>query len=139
MGNGIFKHFRYSEGNLKPFNFQKIDPQNYLCHAWVSDERVIVGTDSGRLFLFESGEQKYEFSLTDKKEDRYKLSYSFFTIYFLLFDFFSYSNRGQCCIIYSFKYVMINSGKDVCIPHIYTTFILNGLVVFQRDNLNLYY
>ncbi|XP_064605218.1 cilia- and flagella-associated protein 57-like [Liolophura sinensis] len=72
VGNGIFKHFRYSEGNLKPFNFQKIDPQNYLCHAWVSDERVIVGTDSGRLFLFESGEQKYEFSLTDKKEDRSK-------------------------------------------------------------------
>ncbi|ESO94501.1 hypothetical protein LOTGIDRAFT_118162 [Lottia gigantea] len=62
VGNGIFKHFRYSEGNLKPFNFQKIEPQNYLCHAWVSEERIIVGTDTGKLMLFEAGELKTEIS-----------------------------------------------------------------------------
>lgn len=37
--------------------------QNYLCHAWVSEERVIVGTDSGKLILFEAGEPKNEFNL----------------------------------------------------------------------------
>ena len=53
--------FRYSEGNLKQFAFQKMEPQNFLCQAWVSDERIIAGTDSGRLLLFESGELKSEF------------------------------------------------------------------------------
>ncbi|KAL5016238.1 hypothetical protein ScPMuIL_005827 [Solemya velum] len=68
VGNGIFKHFRYSEGNLKTFNFQKMEPQNYLCHAWVSEERVIVGTDTGRLLLFEAGELKNEFHISPKEE-----------------------------------------------------------------------
>ncbi|XP_052776281.1 cilia- and flagella-associated protein 57-like isoform X2 [Mya arenaria] len=73
VGNGIFKNFRYSEGNLKTFNIQKVEPQNYLCHAWVSEERVIVGTDTGRLMLFEAGEMKHEFNIAahdkEKKED----------------------------------------------------------------------
>ncbi|KAK3612310.1 hypothetical protein CHS0354_011028 [Potamilus streckersoni] len=70
-GHGIFKHFRYSEGNLKTFNFQKMEPQNYLCHAWVSEERLVIGTDSGRLLLFEAGELKNEFAISapEKKSD----------------------------------------------------------------------
>jgi len=63
VGNTVFRHFRYSEGNLKPFNFQKMEPQNYLCHAWVSEERIIVGTDNGKLLLFEAGELRNEFNL----------------------------------------------------------------------------
>ncbi|CAG5118964.1 unnamed protein product, partial [Candidula unifasciata] len=62
-GNTVFRFFRYSEGNLKPFNFQKVEPQNYLCHAWVSDDRILVGTDNGHLLLFEAGEVKQEFNL----------------------------------------------------------------------------
>ncbi|XP_078485320.1 cilia- and flagella-associated protein 57 [Ciona intestinalis] len=61
IGNHIFKLFRYAEGNLKQFGFQKMDLQNYLSHSWVSDERVVVGTDTGRLLLFENGELKSEF------------------------------------------------------------------------------
>ena len=61
VGNGIFKLFRYSEGNLKQFAFQKMEPQNFLCHAWVSDERIIAATDTGKLLLFESGELRNEF------------------------------------------------------------------------------
>lgn len=64
VGNGIFKLFRYSEGNLKQFAFQKMEPQNFLCHTWLSDERIVAGTDNGRLLLFESGELKNEFSVT---------------------------------------------------------------------------
>ena len=63
VGNGIFKLFRYSEGNLKQFAFQKMEPQNFLSHTWLSDERIIAGTDTGRLLLFESGELKNEFSV----------------------------------------------------------------------------
>ncbi|XP_071118876.1 cilia- and flagella-associated protein 57-like [Haliotis cracherodii] len=70
IGNGIFRHFRYSEGNLKPFPFQKMEPQNFLCHAWVSEERVVVGTDTGRLLLFEAGELKNEFNAGALKEEK---------------------------------------------------------------------
>lgn len=41
-----------------------MESQNYLCQAWVSDERVIVGTDNGRLLLFEAGELKNEFDIS---------------------------------------------------------------------------
>ena len=68
VGNTVFRHFRYSEGNLKPFNFQKMEPQNYLCHAWVSEERIIVGTDNGKLLLFEAGEVRNEFNLSPANE-----------------------------------------------------------------------
>lgn len=40
-----------------------MEPQNFLCQAWVSDERIITGTDTGRLLLFESGELKNEFNV----------------------------------------------------------------------------
>ena len=32
--------------------------QNYLSHAWISEERVVVGTDSGELLVVELGELK---------------------------------------------------------------------------------
>lgn len=74
VGNGIFKLFRYSEGNLKQFAFQKMEPQNYLCQAWVSDERVVVGTDTGRLLLFEAGELKSEITITSPKDKQDSLT-----------------------------------------------------------------
>lgn len=71
VGNGIFKHFRYHEGAVKPFlNFQKMEAHSYLCHAWVSDERVVVGTDTGHLFLFEQGEAKNEFNPVQHKDEK---------------------------------------------------------------------
>ena len=58
VGNGIFRIFRYSEGNLRQFAVMRNDPKNYLCQAWVSDEKVICGTDNGLLQIFEGGEPK---------------------------------------------------------------------------------
>ena len=75
-GNGIFKLFRYSEGNLKQFAFLKMEPHNYICQSWVTDDKVIVGTDNGRLFLFEAGELKNEFTLTNSGSD-YKSRYNY--------------------------------------------------------------
>lgn len=63
-GNQIFKLYRYSEGNLKQFGFQKLDPQNFVCHAWVADDRVIAGNDRGHLFLFENGELKADIDVS---------------------------------------------------------------------------
>ncbi|XP_063795375.1 cilia- and flagella-associated protein 57 [Pseudophryne corroboree] len=58
--NGVFKLFRYIEGNLKQTNFQKVEAQNFLCHTWLSEDRVICGTDNGKLCLWESGDLRWE-------------------------------------------------------------------------------
>ncbi|TKC38954.1 hypothetical protein EI555_020958 [Monodon monoceros] len=62
-GNGMFKLLRFAEGTLKQTNFQRGEPQNYLAHTWVSDDKIVAGTDTGRLFLFESGDQRWETSI----------------------------------------------------------------------------
>jgi hypothetical protein len=41
-----------------------LDPQNFLSHAWLSDEKIVAGTDTGRLLLFESGELRNELHVT---------------------------------------------------------------------------
>ena len=65
-GEKLFKLYRYIEGNLKQFAFMKIEPSNYLCLAWISEDRLLLGTDQGRIQLFEVGELKNEFSLSGK-------------------------------------------------------------------------
>uniref|UniRef100_A0A665U2J0 Cilia and flagella associated protein 57 n=1 Tax=Echeneis naucrates TaxID=173247 RepID=A0A665U2J0_ECHNA len=59
-GAGVFKFFRYSEGALKQSSFAKVETINFLCHTWVTVERVISGTDTGRLLVFESGDLRRE-------------------------------------------------------------------------------
>lgn len=63
-GEKLYKLFRYSEGHLKQFAFMKAEPSNYLCLAWLSEDRVILGTDTGKVQLFEVGELKNEFDVT---------------------------------------------------------------------------
>lgn len=64
VGFGFFREFRYSEGNLRPVHaLQKLESVNYLSQAWISDERVIVGAENGKLLLFELGELKHEFNM----------------------------------------------------------------------------
>ncbi|NXX21492.1 CFA57 protein, partial [Podargus strigoides] len=69
-GNGFFKLFNYIEGTLKQMNLQKGEPQNYLCHAWLSKEEVICGTDTGKLILFQTGQLHWETSVEYKKAPR---------------------------------------------------------------------
>ena len=58
-GDGILRFMRIAENQFRPIPFNlKREPQNYLCHAWVSDDRCIVGTDSGELLLVENFECK---------------------------------------------------------------------------------
>ncbi|XP_003462565.1 cilia- and flagella-associated protein 57 [Cavia porcellus] len=66
-GNGMFKLLRFAEGTLKQTNFQRGEPQNYLAHAWLSEDKIIVGTDTGKLFLFESGDQRWETNIMVKE------------------------------------------------------------------------
>nr|XP_055111381.1 cilia- and flagella-associated protein 57 isoform X3 [Symphalangus syndactylus] len=66
-GNGMFKLLRFAEGTLKQTNFHRGEPQNYLAHTWVADDKIVVGTDTGKLFLFESGDQRWETSIMVKE------------------------------------------------------------------------
>ncbi|XP_058298828.1 cilia- and flagella-associated protein 57 isoform X4 [Hylobates moloch] len=66
-GNGMFKLLRFAEGTLKQTNFHRGEPQNYLAHTWVADDQIVVGTDTGKLFLFESGDQRWETSIMVKE------------------------------------------------------------------------
>ena len=64
VGDGIYKQFRYTEGSLKQHSFQKSDPLNYLSHAWLSESRLLLGSDCGKVQLYEGGELKNEFPVT---------------------------------------------------------------------------
>ncbi|KAF1332535.1 Wd domain-containing protein, partial [Globisporangium splendens] len=56
-GNGIVKFFRFIDGQLRLQTTPlKHESANFLCHAWVNDERVIAAADSGELWLFEQME-----------------------------------------------------------------------------------
>uniref|UniRef100_I3J5W9 Cilia and flagella associated protein 57 n=1 Tax=Oreochromis niloticus TaxID=8128 RepID=I3J5W9_ORENI len=68
-GTGVFKLFRYSEGALKQSSVAKVESINFLCHTWMSEHRVIAGTDTGRLLVFESGDLRREISMTSKIKD----------------------------------------------------------------------
>jgi WD40 repeat protein len=63
IGEGIYKQFRYTEGNLKQHSFQKSEPLNYCSHAWISDTHLLLGTDNGKIQLFEGGELKNDFDV----------------------------------------------------------------------------
>ena len=58
-GNGIFKFLKITDGQLKPVQAAaKRDPMNYLCHAWLDGDRVIVAADNGNLQLYEGMDYK---------------------------------------------------------------------------------
>lgn len=59
-GTGVFKLFRYAEGFLKQSSVSKVESIKFLSHCWISSERVVAGTDTGRLLVFESGELRRE-------------------------------------------------------------------------------
>ncbi|RVE72493.1 hypothetical protein OJAV_G00042240 [Oryzias javanicus] len=66
-GSGVFKLLRLSEGVLKQTSTAKVENFNLLCHAWVSDDRLIAGTDTGRLLVSESGDIRREIRMMSKE------------------------------------------------------------------------
>ncbi|CAF1583846.1 unnamed protein product, partial [Didymodactylos carnosus] len=68
VGHGLFKMFRYAESALKPSQSLKQEHYNFTSHCWVSDDRIVAGTDSGKLFVIQNGEILHEIKL-DLKSD----------------------------------------------------------------------
>ena len=45
------------EGAFRPMAVSlKRDPQNYMCHAWLPEDRLVLATDHGEILLFENFE-----------------------------------------------------------------------------------
>lgn len=65
-GNKVLKLFRYTDGVLKQSNGARLDTHHILSHAWVSRERLIAGTESGRVLGLESGDLRWEMSVTSQ-------------------------------------------------------------------------
>eukprot|EP00930_Biecheleria_cincta_P085307 TRINITY_DN746_c0_g1_i2.p1 TRINITY_DN746_c0_g1~~TRINITY_DN746_c0_g1_i2.p1 ORF type:complete len:1283 (-),score=294.40 TRINITY_DN746_c0_g1_i2:68-3874(-) len=60
IGDGVFKFFRLQEGSFKgiPNQLNKLreaSNQNYVCHTWLNDDRLIVCSEAGDILLFDSG------------------------------------------------------------------------------------
>lgn len=86
-GKSIFKLFRYSEGNLKQNSIAKVESINILCHTWVSEDRVIAGTDTGRLLVSQSGDVRREIKMSsDAAQGQNERSDWKIELYFLLCD-----------------------------------------------------
>ncbi|KAI8811608.1 WD40-repeat-containing domain protein, partial [Cladochytrium replicatum] len=62
-GSSVFRLFRYVEGGIKLIAHQKSD-RNLLTHSWVSDMRVVVGTEDAKLLIFEGGDLVAEVTYT---------------------------------------------------------------------------
>lgn len=56
-GNGVLKLLKVTEGTFRPMAISlKRDPQNFMCHAWLPEDRLVLATDHGELLLFENFE-----------------------------------------------------------------------------------
>lgn len=57
-GKGYLQYFRVDGGQayLSTITTSLLDrpPDNYTCHAWLSNKRMVVGTDKGELLLFDN-------------------------------------------------------------------------------------
>ncbi|XP_076326508.1 cilia- and flagella-associated protein 57-like [Tachypleus tridentatus] len=66
VGKGVFRLYRFTEGAFKQFACQKYEQQNvFLCHSWTHSDKVVVGTQDGRIVVFEAGEIKGEIFVND--------------------------------------------------------------------------
>jgi cilia- and flagella-associated protein 57 len=58
-GRGFVRLFRLQDDTLKPvpINLRR-DPGSFTCHAWLADDRLVLGTAAGELWLIEGTEFK---------------------------------------------------------------------------------
>ncbi|XP_028832352.1 cilia- and flagella-associated protein 57 isoform X2 [Denticeps clupeoides] len=68
-GRGLLKLFRYADGTLKQSSHGKVESHNVLSHAWTSEERVVAGTEAGRLLVLDSGDLRWEMSVVEAERE----------------------------------------------------------------------
>lgn len=60
--------YRYADGILKNYLSLKQEAHHFTSHAWLTDEKLIVGNNRAELFLVQNCEILMEFKLYDIKE-----------------------------------------------------------------------
>lgn len=76
IGHGLFKMFRYAESTLKQSQSLKQEHFNFTCHCWISDDRILAGTDQGKLFVIQNGEILHEIKIDSRSEPRFNFDFS---------------------------------------------------------------
>ena len=64
-GDGLFRIFRFTDSLFKQITGSvsaKRDPQNYKCHEWLSDERLVIGTSGGEILVMDNNDFKLSLS-----------------------------------------------------------------------------
>ena len=67
--------YRYADGILKNYLSLKQEMHNFISHAWLSDEKLIVGNSRAELFLLQNCEILMEYKLYEIKERRGSASF----------------------------------------------------------------
>ncbi|CAI9739341.1 ciliaflagella57-likeassociated and flagella-associated 57-like [Octopus vulgaris] len=63
FGNKFLKLFRFEGCENKQFNFPKIVPQDFKCYCWDANQRLLVGTGSGRVLFIEDKDLRLDFNV----------------------------------------------------------------------------
>ncbi len=71
-GKDIFRTYKHIEGIIKPIGLCKIQPQNFLCHTWITDEKIAVGTANGTWVYIYNGEplEEHDISFDLPRDDQ---------------------------------------------------------------------
>ena len=69
IGNTVLKMYRYADGILKNYLSLKQEAHHFTAHAWLSDEKLIVGNNRAELFLVQNCEILMEIKIYDIREN----------------------------------------------------------------------
>lgn len=55
-GKETFRLYKFNDNFLKPVGHSRVDRYSIRCQAWISEDRIAVGTVEGKLLLIKNGE-----------------------------------------------------------------------------------
>ncbi|GAB1606286.1 hypothetical protein Ahia01_000911100 [Argonauta hians] len=63
FGDGLLKSIRFVESSLLQWNFPKIEPRDFKCFTWDTNERLLVGTDTCKILFIEGTDLRLEINV----------------------------------------------------------------------------
>ena len=87
-GEGMFRIYRYFEGQFKQHQSQRAEGRTYTSHCWLKNDIIVCGTDNARIHVFEDGELKVDLEVLDSQQ-REKLTNDRLVKFILNYWYFS--------------------------------------------------
>lgn len=87
VGPGLFRLLSVSDTVWRQYGFQKADKIPICCVCWLNSDRVLAGTEDGRLIIVENGDLKGRYKACDFGEmdlqvvDEWVAKAIFFTLF----------------------------------------------------------